>query len=150
MRPQARLAAVAAAGLVPWVVVRSGGSVGLVLAFGLLNPATGRLTTLPAYLLVHTRGLPDALLAWPVASLLWLAALAAALVAVLAGREDPRLTGGLLAFAGASLLPVAGAVGRPPSVTALPVGTAALWAVAWGAYGDALVRTVRRGGARER
>ena len=150
MTARGRLAAVAAAGVVPWLAVLSGGSFGLVFSFGLVNPATGHVTTLPSYLLVLTRGLPDALLAWPVASLLWLAALAAALLATVADREDGRLTGGLLVLAGASLLPVAGTVGRPATVTALPVGTLALWAVAWWAYGDALVRAVRGGGARER
>ena len=153
MSARARAAAVVAAGLVPWVVVLGpgpGARVSLVFSFGLVNPSPLHLTTLPAYLLVLTRGLPASLLAWPVGTLLWLAALGSALGAIAIGREDGRLSGGLLVLAGFSLLSVAGAVGRPAGVLALPVGTAALWAVAWWGYGPALRRLPLGGRGRER
>ncbi|MDZ7702600.1 MAG: TIGR04206 family protein [Halobacteriales archaeon] len=143
-------AAVVAVGVLPWLVVLSGDSVGFVLSVGLLNPATGHLTTLPAYLFELTRGLPEPLLGWPVATLLWLAAVVSALVGRAVGREDRRLTGGLLVLAGLSLLPLAVAVGRPRGVSALPVGAVGLWAVAWWGYGDALRAVARGGTARER
>jgi uncharacterized protein (TIGR04206 family) len=152
MTARVRLAAVALAGLVPWVVVTFGPepSVDLVHSFGLVSPSPLHVTSLPSYLLVYTSGLPESLLAWPVASLLYGVALASAVSARLVGREDRRVTGGLLVLSGMSLLPVAIAVGRPRGVTALPVGTAALWLVAWWGYRGALVAAVTGETARER
>lgn len=146
MTARVRLVAIAIAGLLPWVVVVGEGpaaSVSLVFSFGLVNPAPLHLTTLPDYLLVFTSGLPESLLAWPVATLLWVGALVSALVGLASTREDRRLTGGLLVLSGVSLIPVTVAVGRPAGVTAVPVGTVALWAVAWWGYGDALRRIGR-------
>lgn len=145
-----RLAAVAAAGLLPWVVVIGqgpGAAVSLVFSFGLVNPAPLHVTPLPTYLLVLTRGLPESLLAWPVAALLYGLAFASASSARVAGREDRRVTGGLLVLAGLSLLPVAATVGRPATVVAVPLGTVGLWLVAWVGYGDALVRILAAVGA---
>lgn len=146
MTPRRRLAALVGAGVVPWVVVGSESSVSLVASFGLVVPATGHVTPVWTYASVLTRGLPESLLAWPVASLLYALVLSSAAAGWLWGREDRRLTGGLLVLAGASLLPVAVAAGRPPGVLALPVGPAACWLVAWWVDGDALARMVRDGG----
>ena len=118
---------------IPWLVVLSDGAVGLVFAWGLLNPDTWHVTTIYAYLFVHTRGLPDYLLAWPVAVALLLAAVMSAIAGRWA-REDPRVTGGLLVLVGLSILVTARGIGRPPSVVGLPVGTAAVWVVAWWVY----------------
>ena len=146
-----RLLATVAAGLVPWLVVRSAGTWSLVLAVGLAAPPSPHVTPVWTYVLDLTAGLPPSLSAWPVATLLWGAAVASAAGGLLFGREDRRLTGGLLVLAGLSLLPVAAFLSRRAGVWALPVGTAALWLVAWWGHGDALARVVREGGAgRER
>ena len=145
-----RLLGTVVAGLVPWLVVRSAGTWSLVLAVGLVGPDPRHGTFVWTYLLTLTRGVPPSLLAWPVAGLLWLAAVASAATGLALGREDRRVTGGLLVLAGASLLPLATAVGRPAEVLAVPVGTAALWAVAWWAHGDALRRVRRSAGAGSR
>jgi len=89
---------------------------------------------------VLSRGLPRSLVGWPVATLLWFLALASGVSGLTIGREDPRVTGGLLVLAGLSLLPVARSVGRPPGVLVVPVGAVALWVVAWWKYGHALRR----------
>lgn len=145
-----RLLALLAAGLLPWVVVVSNGAVGLVLAWGLADPATADVTTLPAYVR-FTGGLAvsRALLAWPVATVLYLVALASGLSGVVLDREDRRVTAGLLVLVGATLLPVAAGVGRDAGVAAVPVGSLVCWAAAWfgwreGLYG--LVRLERVGG----
>ncbi|MFB6361904.1 MAG: TIGR04206 family protein [Halobacteriales archaeon] len=141
MTGRSGLAVIAVAGLLPWVVVfGERGSMTLVFAFGLLNPDAVHLTWLWSYLTTLTRGVPQSLLAWPVATLLWVGALGSGLAGVATNREDRRVTGGLLVLAGGSLLPVALTVGRPASITAVPVGTVLLWAIGWWRYGDALRR----------
>ena len=137
--------AIAALLAVPWTVVLTDGGTGLVFAWGLVNPVARHVTTLPAYLFVHTAGLPDYLLAWPIGVGIYGTALASALVGVFAGREDRRVTGGLLVLAGVSQLWFALGIGRPPTVAAIPVGTGLLWVVAWWFYGPALRRAVRPG-----
>jgi len=119
--------------LIPWLVVFSNGEVGLVFAWGLFNPETWHVTTIFDFLFVHTRGLPEYLLAWPIAVVL----LFSAFVSVLSGywrREDPRLSGGLLVLVGLSILVTARGIGRPSLVIGLPVGTVAAWIVAWWVY----------------
>lgn len=134
-----RVVALLAVGLLPWVVVVSRGEVGLVLAWGLADPATADVTTLPAYVRL-TGGLAVSryLLAWPVATLLYLAAVASAVAGVAVGREDRRVTAGLLVLVGAVLVPVAAGVGRQAGVVAAPVGTAVCWAAAWVGWRDGL------------
>lgn len=125
---------------IPWLVVVSNGEVGLVFPWGLLNPDTWHVTTLDAYLFVHTRGLPDYLLAWPIAVALLLGAITSA-IAGRWGREDPRLTGGLLVLVGLLILVTARGIGRPSSVIGLPVGTVAVWFVAWWVYWPLISRS---------
>lgn len=138
-----RLLALLAAGLLPWVVVVSGGEVGLVLSWGLADPTSGDVTTLPAYVRL-TGGLAVSrhLLAWPVATVLYLAAVASAAGGAL-GREDRRVTAGLLVVVGATLLPVAAGVGRATGVAAAPVGSAVCWAAAWVGWREGLYALVR-------
>ncbi len=132
---------IAIAGLLPWLVVMGeSGSITLVFAFGLLNPDALHLTWISSYLTTLTRGVPRSLLAWPAATLLWISALGSGIIGLTTGREDRRVTGGLLALSGFSLIPVSLAVGRPTSVTAVPVGTVLLFVIAWWRYGDALGR----------
>jgi uncharacterized protein (TIGR04206 family) len=96
-------------------------------------------TTLPDYLFVYTRGLPQRLLAWPIAVLLYLVAVGSALLGSVR-REDGRVTGGLLVFAGVSHLRFTLGLGRP-GLLAIPVGTILLWTGAWWFYWSDL-RTV--------
>jgi len=119
--------------LVPWLAVVSNGDVGLVFAWGLVNPDTWHVTTIIDYLFVYTRGLPDYLLAWPIAVVLLLGAFLSEIAGVWA-RDDPRLTGGLLVLVGLSILVTAHGIGRSASVVGFPVGTIAVWLVAWWVY----------------
>ncbi|WP_435179590.1 TIGR04206 family protein [Halorussus sp. AFM4] len=114
--------------LVPWTVLGSGD---LVFAWGLATLDPVHVTTLPDYLFVYTRGLPNRLLAWPIAVALYLLAIANALLGTAAPRlEDRRVTGGLLVLAGASDLWFALGLTRP-GLVAVPVGSVLLWVAAW-------------------
>ncbi|WP_226010249.1 TIGR04206 family protein [Halomicrobium salinisoli] len=126
-----RVAAFAAVGLLPWSVVVSGGETTLVFAFGLVDPDPFLLTTLPDYVFAYTRGLPEYLLAWPLGVCLYVGALASAAVGRLTGREDHRITAGLLVFAGLTQVSFAFGFARQPGRYAVPVGTVTLFASAW-------------------
>jgi uncharacterized protein (TIGR04206 family) len=115
--------------LAPWAVLSTGD---LVFAWGLVTLDPIHVTTLPDYLFVYTRGLPRRLLAWPVAVLLYLLAFGSALLGTV-DREDGRVTGGLLVFAGVSNLRFALGTGRP-GLLVVPVGTVLLWTGAWWFY----------------
>ncbi|WP_246045739.1 TIGR04206 family protein [Halorussus ruber] len=134
-----RLLALAAMFLVPWTVLTTGD---LVFAWGLLSLDPLHVTTLPDYLFVYTRGLPRRLLAWPVAVLLYLLAVGSALLG-LVGREDGRVTGGLLVFSGVSGLQFALGMTRS-GLLAVPVGVVLLWTAAWWFYWPDLRRAVWR------
>ncbi|UPV99273.1 TIGR04206 family protein [Halorussus gelatinilyticus] len=122
-----RALALLALAALPWTVLTSGD---LVFAWGLATTDPIHVTTLSDYLLVYTQGLPNRLLAWPVAVLLYLLAVAnAALGTVAPEREDRRVTGGLLALAGVSDLWFALGL-RTPGLLAVPVGTVLLWTAA--------------------
>ncbi len=132
-----RLVAALAAGALPWTAIVVGGPGGsdveYVFAWGLLTTDPLHAVTLPAYLFEHTAGLPDRLLAWPVAALLYALAVGSTAVGAAVGPEDRRFTAGTYALAGASLLAFALGVARrnPDVAVAVPVGTALLWALAW-------------------
>ena len=115
--------------LAPWAVLSTGD---LVFAWGLVTLDPIHVTMLPDYLFVYTQGLPRRLLAWPVAVLLYLLAFGSALLGTV-GREDGRVTGGLLVFAGVSNLRFALGTGRP-GLLVVPVGTVLLWTGAWWFY----------------
>jgi len=142
MRAGRRLVLVLLAGLVPWVVVVTDGAVSLVASFGLVSVAPFHVTPIWSGLLRTGGGLPAPLRSWPVAAVLYLLALGSAVVGWRFDREDARLTGGLLVVTGLALLPVVLAVGRPMHVTALALGSVALWVVAWAGYRAALKRAV--------
>ncbi|WP_128477786.1 TIGR04206 family protein [Halorussus pelagicus] len=123
-RPLALLALAA----LPWTVLTSGE---LVFAWGLATLDPIHVTTLPDYLLVYTRGLPNRLLAWPIAVLLYLLAVGNAVLGQVAlDFEDRRVTGGLLALAGLSVLRFTLGL-RGPGPLAVPVGSLLLWAATW-------------------
>ncbi|WP_227354808.1 TIGR04206 family protein [Haladaptatus salinisoli] len=139
-----RRLALLALGLVPWTVLVARGGTTFVFPWGLVEPTTLHVTTLPDYLFVYTAGLPDRLLAWPVSVLCYLLALACAF----AGRfEDRRVTAGLLVLAGASHASFAlGLVtGVSRSGLVVPVGPVALWLVAWWFHWPDLRGALNRG-----
>ena len=134
--PGRRLVAVASLGLLPWTVILLDGEASLVFGFGLVNTNPPMLVNVYDYLFVHTGRLPQRLQAWPAGVVLHAGALASA-AGGLRSFEDPRLTGGLLVFAGLSHAHVAYGLyrvyGMSPA-TVLPVGMLATWAVAWWFY----------------
>lgn len=137
------LVAVLALAAVPWSVQTfAAGGVTLLFPWGLVNADPLGVTTLYHFLFVYTAGLPDFVLAWPLSVALYLLALASAGLGAAVDREDARVTGGLLVLAGVAQLSVASGFSFQPGRTAYPLGTAALWAVAWRVYWPA----VRDGG----
>ncbi|MFB6079911.1 MAG: TIGR04206 family protein [Haloferacaceae archaeon] len=126
------VAALLALAAVPWwVQTFAGGDVTLLFPWGMVNLWPFAVTTLYHYLFVYTTGLPGFILAWPLSVGLYLLALGSAIGGAVLGREDVRVTGGLLVLAGIAQLSVARGFSVQPTRTAYPLGTAALWAVAW-------------------
>ncbi|MFD1599559.1 TIGR04206 family protein [Halobellus rarus] len=124
---------------VPWSVqVFSGRDATFLFAWGLLNTNPPSVTTLPDFLFVYTRGLPEYILAWPLSVVLYVLAFASAASGWLLGREDPRVTGGLLVVAAVAQLQLAWGFALQPTRTAWPVGSVALLAVAWWCYWPAV------------
>lgn len=120
---------------VPWSIqVFPGRGETLLFAWGLLNTAPVGVTTLFEFLFVYTRGLPEFIVSWPVSVVCYGGAVASAVVGWRRGREDPRVTGGLLVIAGVAQLSLASGFSLQPGRTAWPLGTLALWTVAWWAY----------------
>ncbi|WP_435096549.1 TIGR04206 family protein [Halarchaeum sp. P4] len=143
-----RLLVLCAVGLVPWTVIRwtdaGRADYGAYFAYGIgdvAGPLGAHITTLPTYV---SQAVLDAywLQAWPTAAFLFACALASAALGLL-GREDRRVTAGLLAMAGASAgLHAAGLAVHNGRLVVLPLGTLLLWSVALLAYPDALRRLV--------
>lgn len=126
-----RLGALLAVGAVPWLVVPYPGAFDLVFAWGLFAGRTGAFVSVLDYLFVHTPGpasLPGHLLAWPLATLLYLLALASAALSVV-GREDRRVTAVLLVLAGVMGLRLWW--GLPSGSPTVPLGAALLFAFVW-------------------
>jgi uncharacterized protein (TIGR04206 family) len=134
---RSRLAALGFLGLlaVPWSVqVFSGRDATLLFAWGLVNTNPPVVTTLPEFLFLYTQGLPEYILAWPLSVGLYLTALASAAVGWRTGREDSRVTGGLLVVAAVAQVRLAWGFSVQPNRVAWPVGTVALLAVATAHY----------------
>ncbi|MFB6196329.1 MAG: TIGR04206 family protein [Haloplanus sp.] len=116
---------------VPWSVqTYAEGAPTAVFAWGLVDTTPVGVTFLWDFLR-YTRGLPAYILAWPLSVGCYLLALASALGGRLVGREDPRVTAGLLAAAGVAQVTLARGFSVQPGRTAWPVGTLACGAVAW-------------------
>ncbi|WP_224447317.1 TIGR04206 family protein [Haloprofundus salilacus] len=124
--------------LLPWSVLLVGGRPAtLVFPWGLVDPSSGSVVSISSYLFEFTGGfgsLPAYLRAWPASVVAFLLATTSAAVGVLFDREDPRVTGGLLVIAGVGQLSLALGFAQAGGRLALPVGTAALWAVGWWFY----------------
>jgi len=133
--PLARLFVLLALLAVPWSVqVFAVGDATFVFAWGLVNTNPLSVTTLFDFLFVYTRGLPAYILAWPLSTLLYTAAVASAVVGWRTGREDPRVTAGLLVVAAVAQVRLAWGFSVQPGRVALPVATIAFLAVAWWGY----------------
>lgn len=137
----AALAAVVALCLFPWIVVPNGaGDLTFVMSWGLLNTNPWHAISLAGYF-GATRGietLPWSLQVWPISLGFYLGAVASAASGVLADREDPRLTVGLLVLSAiGSTIVWQGLVGRG-TTGPIPVGIVATGVVVWWFYWPAL------------
>ncbi len=120
---------------IPWSVqVFSGRDATFLFAWGLVNTNPPMVTTLPEFLFLYTMGLPEYILAWPLSVGSYAAALASAGVGWKTGREDPRVTAGLLLVAAVAQAQLAWGFSIQPTRVAWPVGSAALVAVAAAYY----------------
>ncbi|MCD2199470.1 TIGR04206 family protein [Halobacterium sp. KA-4] len=135
--PQRRLAVVVLAGVLPWVVVTFDGGWYPVFSFGFLHLDPVSFTSLPTYV-SRVGSVPPRLTAWPMATLLYVAALATALFDYVSSL-DSRIPAGLLFLAGVDVGLLALSLSRQPTILALPVGALCLWAAVWVGYGDALL-----------
>ncbi len=135
--PRQRLAAVVLAGALPWVVVTFDGGWYPVFSFGFLHLDPFSFTSLPGYV-SRIGSVPPRLTAWPTATLLYVAALATAVLGCVSSL-DARIPAGLLFLAGVDVGLLALSLSRQPTILALPVGALWLWAAVWVGYGDALL-----------
>ncbi|MFB6089818.1 MAG: TIGR04206 family protein [Halobellus sp.] len=143
--PRARASALLSLLAVPWSVqMFAVGDATFLFAWGLVNTNPLSVTTLSDFLFVYTRGLPEYILAWPLSTLLFAVALASAAVGWRTGREDPRVTAGLLVVAAVFQLRLAWGFSVQPGRTAWPVASAAFLGVAWWGYWPAVRGTVGR------
>jgi len=115
-----RTALVFLAGLLPWLAVTWPGGWYPLFSVGFVQFDPLTFTSLPAYV-ERVGTVPKDLSAWPMATLLWLAALASAPFE----RADRRVTAGLLALAGGSVVSLALSLSDQAGITAVPLG--ALW-----------------------
>jgi uncharacterized protein (TIGR04206 family) len=120
---------------VPWSVqTYANGPATFVFPWGLVGTTPFGATTLPAFLFVHTDGLPEFILSWPLSVAMYVLAVGFAVVAPALGYDDPRVVAGLLVVAGVAQFSFAWGFSIQPGRTAWPVGTAVLWLAAWLLY----------------
>lgn len=123
--------------VVPWVLqVSDAGDLTAVMSWGLLNTNPLHALLLPSYL-DATQGfstLPQSLQVWPLGLAFYCGALLSSASGVFAGREDMRVTAGLLALSAISSVIVWwGLLGRGAAGT-IPVGVIATAMVGWWFY----------------
>jgi len=130
---------------VPWSVqMFAGGDATFLFAWGLVNTDPPSVTTVYEFLFVYTRGLPEYILAWPLSVFLYALASASAVVGWRTGREDPRVTAGLLVVAAVAQLRLAWGFSVQPGRVAWPVASVAFLVVAGWEYWPAVRAAVRR------
>lgn len=123
--------AVASLLLVPWSILTYGGrSVTLLFAWGLLTPSPLHVTDVYSYFFVFTVGLPDWILAWGVGIASFVVAVASAASGAIRGREDRRLTGGLLVLVGLVSVVVSMGFAGQPGRLGIPLGAVVAWPLA--------------------
>ncbi|MFB6255427.1 MAG: TIGR04206 family protein [Haloplanus sp.] len=135
MSDRSSLLAIVALLAVPWSIQTFVGTrpPGFVLAWGLVNFDPISVTFIWDFLFRYTMGLPDYILAWPLSVGCYLLALASVAGGAV-GREDRRLTAGLLAAAGVAQLTLARGFSFQPGRVGWPLGTLACWLVALWVY----------------
>jgi uncharacterized protein (TIGR04206 family) len=125
----------------PWSVQTfSDGGTTFVFAWGLFNTQPPNVTFVWDFFFLYTQGLPDYIYAWPISVVCYVGAVASGFVGLVAGREDPRVTGGLLVVAGVAQFSLARGFSVQPYRTAWPLGTLAFVTVAWWLYWPAAKR----------
>lgn len=125
-----RLLVVVALGVIPWTVIIAPESVTLLFPFGLVDGNSGHLVIVHEFLRLSGGQVAPFLRAWPIGVVLYAGTLLSA-VGGLFGREDARLTGGLLVATAVSQLPVLAGVSRRMGYLALPVGVVLMLLAAW-------------------
>jgi uncharacterized protein (TIGR04206 family) len=119
---------------------------GFVFPWGLVSTGPAlQLVPVWEYFFVHTRAsaLPPYLLSWGVGTLVYSMALVSAVGGTAIDREDRRVTAALLLVAAIAHLQFTLGTDHA-GVTSLPVGPAALFAVAWWFHAEYLRRLARR------
>ena len=126
-----RLAAYLVLGFLPWGVVFVGDATTLVFSVGLVDPAALTLTDPYSYVFRYTRGLPGYLFAWPLGVGLYLLALGSVIFGTVVGREDRRVTAGLVVLVALTQASFAWGLSSRPGYLVLPVGALAAGLLAW-------------------
>ena len=131
------LVAILTLAVVPWVLQLNGaGDLTAVMSWGLVNTNPWHALLLPSYL-DATQGfstLPQSLQVWPLGLGFYCGSLLSAASGVFAGREDVRVTAGLLALSAiTSVIVWWGLLGRGAAGT-IPVGVIATAIVGWWFY----------------
>ena len=131
------MAAILTLAVFPWVLQTNGtGDLTAVMSWGLVNTNPWHTLLLPSYL-DATQGfstLPQSLQVWPLGLAFYCGAFLSSASGVFAGREDVRVTLGLLALSAiTSVIVWWGLLGRGAAGT-IPVGVIATAAVGWWFY----------------
>jgi len=144
------LATLVGVGLLPWVaLLNAPGDTTFVMAWGLLNTNPWHVLVLPSYL-AATQGfgsLPWSLQVWPLSVAFYAGALASAAAGALAGREDVRVTVGLLVLSAVGSAILWWGFVERGTIGAMPVGGVATAVACWWLYWPRLHR--RRGADRQ-
>lgn len=133
----AAVGALLALGFVPWVVLASApGDLTFVMSWGLLNTTPWHVLGFPSYL-EQTQGLaslPWSLQVWPLSFAFYVGALASATGGAVVGREDVRLTVGLLVLSAVGSLVLWWGFVERGATGVIPVGFVATAVVCWWVY----------------
>lgn len=140
------VAVLVAVGALPWVVLLNApGDATFVMAWGLLNTNPWHVLVLPSYL-EATQGfgsLPWSLQVWPLSAAFYAGAVVSAATGALVGREDVRVTAGLLVLSAVGSLSLWWGFIERGTTGAVPVGGVAAAVACWWLYWPRLHR--RRG-----
>lgn len=137
----AGLAAVCGLLAVPWVGIQNaGGDLTFVMSWGLLSTDPWHMLWLTEYA-AQTDGfsaVPRSLQLWPFALGFYVGAVVSAVSGVVAEREDPRITAGLLVLSAVGSLVVWRELVVSGLERAMPVGALAIAVVVWWFYWPAI------------